>query len=256
MNLANDPQQALKKKIISLLDLTQLDTDLTTTQVIQLCQKAITPLGNVAAVCIPAHFIALAKQQLAATSILIATVANFPAGDKSLVELSAEIETIIAAGADEVDIVIPYHFYLENNAQQVMPYLTAAINACRGKIKVKVILETGCLTSSPMIARAALDAIAAGANFIKTSTGKVPVGATMAAAEIMLATIKQSKQPVGFKASGGVRTLAQAVEYMALAEKIIHPNWVNAEHFRFGASSLLDELVANGSIKTSIANHY
>lgn len=250
-------QQALKQKIISLLDLTHLETDLTAGQVIELCKRAVTPLGNVAAVCIPLPFVALAKQQLQATNILVATVANFPSGNQSLAAITAEIEAAITAQADEIDIVIPYHGYLTHDSKTVSNYLSHYVKTCKGRIRLKVILETGELKSQELILQASLAAIKSGVDFIKTSTGKTPVGATLAAAEIMLTAIKNTaKKPVGFKASGGIRTMQQAMQYLTLAETIMPPQWVRAEHFRFGASSLLTELLSDTPQADNLAGHY
>lgn len=254
----NDQQHSLKKRIVSLLDLTNLEDNLTADDIIALCQKAITPIGNVAAVCIPARFIALAKQHLSATGILIATVANFPTGKSSLARIATEIEFAIAAGADEIDIVIPFHFYFEHKAPQAAHYLAHFVAVCANRIKLKVILETGELQKPQLITQASLDAINAGADFIKTSTGKAAVGATLEAAEIMLTAIKQAntQKALGFKASGGIRSIEQAIDYIDLAEKIMHPGWVNAQNFRFGASSLLNELIDSGLAKDSRINNY
>ena len=256
MNPMHEQQQDIKKRIVSLLDLTNLEEDATADDIVKLCQKAITPIGNVAAVCIPAKFIALAKQHLSATGICIATVANFPTGTHPLPAIMEEIEFAIAAGADEIDIVIPFHLYLEDKAPQVAHHLANFVAACADRIRLKIILETGELQRPQLIAQASLDAITAGADFIKTSTGKVAVGATLEAAEIMLTAIKHAAKTVGFKASGGIRTVEQAIQYLKLAEKIMHPDWVSPQHFRFGASSLLNELIGNDlSTDSRIANY-
>lgn len=239
----------LKKQIISLIDLTNLDDNASVADISELCYKAVTPLGEVAAVCIPASFISLAKPLLAKTNVRIATVANFPQGNKPLDEILDEIHFAINAGANEIDIVLPYHCYPLGQREQAKAFLAEFVKQCKGKIGLKIILETGELKDAQLIQLASEDAIQAGADFIKTSTGKVPIGATIEAAEIMLNAIKNfaGKGSVGFKASGGIRSFEQAKQYVALAKKIIGDD-INSTIFRFGASGLLNELLAGQTI--------
>lgn len=260
MSLANLSETALKQKIVSLLDLTQLDANSEEQDIIKLCRQAITPLGHVAAICIPLAWVALAKQQLNGSPVLIATVANFPAGTCSIEQVEEQVKVAIRAGADEVDIVIPYHCYLQNKSPAAKKFMQHFGRFCAEKIRLKFILETGALMEPSLIQQASLDAINAGADFIKTSTGKAAIGATLEAAEIMLSAINQAalQKQVGFKASGGVRTIEQAKNYLLLAEKIMGSNWITPRHFRFGASGLLNELLAISTAEQipSLKNNY
>jgi deoxyribose-phosphate aldolase len=247
MSLVKEPAQlAQHSKIIGLLDLTQLEDNLSASDIIQLCKRGITPLGNVAAVCIPAKFVSCAKEQLQGTQIKVATVVNFPLGDQPLADIIADIATIIETGADEIDIVIPYKLYLAQQTLSAKPFLQAFRKACPAPIGLKLILETGELREPSLIQTASVDALEAGADFIKTSTGKTAVGATLAAAEIMLKAIKnvtKANDVQGFKASGGIKTVVQAQQYLQLASQIMGDSWVSPQTFRFGASSLLNDLL-------------
>lgn len=227
---------------IGLLDLTTLsDTD-TDDSVRALCAKAHGMHGSVAAVCLYPQFVKTAKAALAGTNIKVATVANFPTGKDNPSAVLVAIQTAIADGADEIDVVLPYESFVLGHLPHVSQFIEACKTQC-GDTTLKVILESGILPSEGIVAAASQLCIDAGANFLKTSTGKVPIGATLDAAEAMLNTIKQNKKPVGFKASGGIRTWDDAQKYLALAEKIMGKDWVTPKTFRFGASSLLGDLV-------------
>ncbi len=149
-------------------------------------------------------------------------------------------------GADEIDLVLPYRDYLEGNKATAITLIKSAKHACGNKC-LKVILETGELKDNTMIANASSDCLAAGADFLKTSTGKIATGATLEAAATMLQAIRAyqatNTRTIGFKASGGIRTVKGAIEYIALANLIMGSDWVKSQTFRIGASSLLDALL-------------
>jgi len=231
------------RRLLAVLDLTSLNDDDDKAGIERLCARAITPFGRVAAVCIRPRFVSLCKDRLADSGVRVATVANFPhgAGDPEAVLL--ETRQAIAAGADEVDLVFPYRSWLAGERDQARALVNACKQACGSDVKLKVILETGELVTPQHIAAASRDAIAAGADFLKTSTGKTGVGATLAAATVMLAAIKESGKTVGFKAAGGIRTLADALPYLELAEGIMGSGWTVPATFRIGASALLDDLL-------------
>ncbi len=231
-----------KETLVSLIDLTSLNESDTQESILALCDKATTPLGTVASVCIYPQFVAFAKQQLVNTTIKIATVANFPTGSAEINTVVTDIDKAIANGADEIDIVMPYHHYFTGSQHAVLMFLKQCRDVCVDKT-MKVILETGELKQVPLIKAASEDAINAGADFIKTSTGKTPTGATPKAANAMLTTIKQINPAVGFKASGGIRSYEQAKQYLTLTANIMGTDWINAQHVRFGASQLLDDLI-------------
>ncbi|MDE1461555.1 deoxyribose-phosphate aldolase [Spartinivicinus poritis] len=239
--LAQAAQQAL-----NLMDLTSLNDDDTEAKIIQLCHQAHSPAGNTAAVCVYPRFVPIAKKTLTSLNcenILIATVTNFPAGGDDVAIAEAETRAAVAYGADEVDVVFPYRALMAGNETIGAELVAACKQACGDKVKLKVIIESGELKDPALIEKASLISIQAGADFIKTSTGKVPVNATLDAAEIMLKAIKANGSQCGFKAAGGVRNAEQAAEYLSLARNLLGDDWVSAQHFRFGASSLLASLL-------------
>ena len=229
---------------LSLLDLTNLRDDCDAAAIETLCRRAQTPYGAAAAICIWPRFVAQARKLLGdGHPVRIATVVNFPSGDLSVAEVVEETRQAIADGADEIDLVIPYRRLIEGDEAATTEMVRAVREACPGAC-LKVIIETGELKNSALITRASELAIAAGADFIKTSTGKVPVNATLEAADIMLRAIRASKKRVGFKPAGGIATVSDADLYLRLAETIMGPDWIMPSTFRFGASGLLDDILA------------
>lgn len=245
MNLKQVAQQAL-----SLMDLTTLNDNDTDEKVIALCQQGDTVFGTPAAVCVYPRFVPIARKALKAQGteqVKIATVTNFPHGNDDIDIAVAETKAAVAYGADEVDVVFPYRELMAGNEQVGFELVKQCKAVCSGaNVTLKVIIETGELKTEALIRKASEISIQAGADFIKTSTGKVPVNATLEAARIMLETIRDLKaaKHVGFKAAGGVKTTEEAEQYLALATEILGNEWVNADHFRFGASSLLGNLLA------------
>ncbi len=229
---------------LSLLDLTNLKEDCTPEQIAALCQRAHTQYGNTAAICIWPRFVAQARAAFGnSRSVRIATVVNFPSGDLDVATVVAETERAIADGADEIDLVIPYRKFIAGDENAVSEMVAAVRKACVAPVLLKVIIETGELKDKALIRRASEIAIAEGADFIKTSTGKVAVNATLEAADIMLQAIRDSKKKVGFKPAGGIGTVADATLYLRLAETIMQPNWAMPSTFRFGASGILDDIM-------------
>jgi deoxyribose-phosphate aldolase len=244
---------------LSLLDLTNLKDDCTPAQIEALCARAQSPYGNTAAICIWPRFVAQARSILGTDhAVRIATVVNFPAGDMEVADVAAEAREAIADGADEIDLVIPYRALLAGNEQAVTDMVTAVKAECKGPVILKTILETGELKDVALIQRASELAIDAGSDFIKTSTGKVAVNATLEAADIMLRAIRASGRKVGFKPAGGIGSVADAALYLSLAETIMAPDWAMPSTFRFGASSLLDDILsvlAGGESKTASSGY-
>ena len=236
-----DPK-ALARRAIACLDLTNLNDDCSEAGVIDLCARAATPHGDTAAVCVWPRFVPLAKQNLAGSAIRIATVVNFPHGGEDTASVIAETAAAIAAGADEIDMVMAYRLVADRPAD-VEAQITEIRQAAHGRL-LKVIVETGELKDAALIRKAAEIAVAAGADFIKTSTGKVAVNATAQAARIMLSVIAGQHGQIGFKPAGGIRTLDDVALYFGLADEILGPDWATPETFRIGASSVLDALVA------------
>ncbi|MBK9969628.1 MAG: deoxyribose-phosphate aldolase [Acidimicrobiaceae bacterium] len=233
-------------RAIALLDLTELGDHATVDDVTALCTRAIGPHGKVAAVCVWPRHVAHAARQLAATGVRIATVVNFPSGND---DIDAVVELARAAqldGADEIDLVLPYRAFLAGDHARGAAMISAvrqAVAAGSGKT-LKVILETGELVDLAVIRAAAELAIRHGADFIKTSTGKTPVSATLGATQVMLQAIHDLDPAVGLKPSGGIRTLADAAAHLAQADTIMGPAWASPATFRFGASGLLTALEA------------
>jgi len=231
---------------IQLMDLTTLNDDDSEQKVIELCHKAVSPAGKTAAICIYPQFIAVAKQtlrQLKSTDVLIATVTNFPHGNSDVTTAVNETAQAVALGADEVDVVFPYKALLDGDREVGSQLIRACKKACGEQVILKVILETGELKDPALIKEASLIAIAAGADFIKTSTGKVAVNATLEAAQAMFEAIVETGGHCGFKAAGGVKNAADVAAYLEIAQSSLSSEWIGPENFRFGASSLLDNLL-------------
>jgi len=230
---------------LACLDLTSLNDADTEADVVELCARAHGPHGAAAAVCVWPRFAALARRELPA-GIAVAAVANFPDGSADIDRALRDTRAIVDAGAQEVDVVLPIARLQQGDARVVAELLQAVRAACPGLL-LKVILETGVLVDDALIARAAQLSLDAGADFLKTSTGKTPVSATPQAARVMLACIAADPRAagrVGFKASGGIRTVAEAAHYLGLCEQALGREALRPARFRLGASSLLHDIEA------------
>ncbi|MBY7667419.1 MULTISPECIES: deoxyribose-phosphate aldolase [Vibrio] len=239
--------KAAALRALKLMDLTTLNDDDTDAKVIALCHDAKTAVGNTAAICIYPRFIPIAKKTLreqGTPEIRIATVTNFPHGNDDIEIAIAETKAAVAYGADEVDVVFPYRALIAGNEQVGFDLVKQCKAAC-GDILLKVIIETGELKEEALIKKASQICIEAGADFIKTSTGKVPVNATPEYARMMLEVIRDMgvAKTVGFKPAGGVRTAQDAALYLAMADELLGADWADSMHYRFGASSLLTNLL-------------
>lgn len=229
--------------ILSLIDLTSLKGNETEEDITELCKKAAT--FHTAAVCVYPAFVGNCKRCLAENcGVKIASVVNFPGGNNTLTDTLAEISAVKTAGADEVDVVLPYQKWLHGDKSYAKSFVSFCKEACGDDIILKCILETGEIKESGLIYDATLDVIACGADFVKTSTGKTPVSATYQAAEYMIRAIRDSgRKGIGAKISGGIRTEQQALDYIKIASDIMDDDFIKPATFRFGASSLLDNLV-------------
>jgi deoxyribose-phosphate aldolase len=230
---------------VELMDLTSLNTSDTTKDIQALINSIRPALGTPAAVCVFSDFVDDAKIALAArelSHVKVATVTNFPTGDAPLSDVINETLIAIERGADEIDLVIPYKKLTAGDTQTALNYVSESKKACGTKAQLKVIIESGELKTEALIAQATELAIKGGADFVKTSTGKVAINATLESTKVMLTTIKNSGERVGFKAAGGVKTVADASEYLALARSIMSDDYLQATTFRFGASSLLSDV--------------
>lgn len=215
------------------VDLTNLDATSSVSQRMQLAQQALR--HHVAAVCVlPQHLIDLPPLQ----TIQRATVINFPSGMEPPERVMQTLEQAMLDGADEIDYVFPYPLYLEGHTQRACSWCREVVVAAHAKQKtVKVILETGQIPSLKQLRDLAHDVIACGADFLKTSTGKTPIGATLPATFALLLAMRESTQPCGLKVSGGIRSESQARALMQLTEHMLgFPQTPNT--FRFGCSSI------------------
>lgn len=236
------------QRALTLMDLTTLNDNDTEAKVIELVRSAKTEFGNTAAICIYPQFIPAAKKALieqGTPEIKIATVTNFPHGDDDVAQALAETEQAVKLGADEVDVVFPYRALMAGNQQVGFELVKACKLACGDKALLKVIIEVGELQSEELVKQASRIAIEAGADFIKTSTGKVAINATPEFAHMMLEVIDEFKETrlVGFKAAGGVKTAQDAKIYLDMADNMLGREFVTSQYYRFGASSLLNNLL-------------
>lgn len=237
----------LARRLLGLIDLTSLNPTDTEASVATLAASASTRAGKVAALCIWPRFISVARRSLSGTGVPIAVVTNFPAGSSDTASAAAETAAAVADAADEIDVVFPYRAMLAGDTATAVTLVRACRAACGPKTLLKVILETGQLGSAEHIRQAAELAIEGGAHFLKTSTGKTQPGATFPAAEAMLEVIASARArgvTVGFKASGGVSTMADAAAYLELYERRFGAGSATAATFRIGASSLLKPVLA------------
>ncbi|UBM62749.1 deoxyribose-phosphate aldolase [Candidatus Sulfidibacterium hydrothermale] len=242
----------LYKRILGLIDLTTLNGDDTTEKVTQLCQQAVgfenKELGTpkTAAVCVYPVFAQTVSKALHGTGIQTACVAGaFPSGQSPLNARILEVSYAVENGADEIDMVISRGRLLEGDTDYVLNEIKAHKEACAGK-HLKVILETGELKTPEMIRKACELAIEGGADFLKTSTGKITPAATHEAVLIMLDTIKEyyksEGKMLGIKPAGGISTPGEALNYYLLVQAVLGEKWLNNRYFRIGASRLAGNL--------------
>ena len=241
------------KLALNMIDLTTLEGKDTDGKVKQMCIKAmhvaddIPGLPTVAAVCVYPNHVKTAKQILKDSQVKIASVATaFPSGNSTLQIKLDDTKLAVDSGADEVDMVISSGEFLKGNYNFVFDEIAAIKNAC-GKARLKVILETGELSTLDNVRKASEIAIYAGADFIKTSTGKIQPAATMPVTLVMLETIKdyylKTNVMIGMKPAGGISTAKNALQYLVMLYETLGPKWMTNEWFRFGASSLANDIV-------------
>ena len=241
------------KMALSMVDLTTLEGMDTEGKVIQLCQKARRPhidypdLPTVAAVCVYPNLVHTAKKELRDTGIKVASVVtSFPSGMTTKEAKIEECKRAVGDGADEVDMVISRGRFLKGHYEFVYDEIAAVKDACEGA-HLKVISETGELQTLENIRKASDIAMHAGADFIKTSTGKVQPAATQPVTLVMLEAIRDyyysTGRMVGMKPAGGIRKSKQAIQYLVMAKETLGSAWLTPEYFRFGASSLVNDLL-------------
>jgi deoxyribose-phosphate aldolase len=239
---------------IRMMDLTTLEGADTPGKVAALSSKGIRPdpsdasIPSVAAICVYPNLVPQALARTAGTSVRVASVATaFPSGQSSLEVKLAEVREVVDAGAHEVDMVIDRGAFLSGRYAQVYDEIARVKEACGTRAHLKVILETGELGTYDNVRRASLIAIAAGADFIKTSTGKLPSSATLPVTLCMLETIRdvheETGRVVGMKAAGGIRQSKQAVQYLVQLNETLGPAWLTPDRYRLGASTLLNDVL-------------
>src|SRR5437870_1893095 len=238
---------------IRCMDLTTLEGSDTPGKVAALCSKAIRPdpsdanIPSVAAVCVYENLVPTAVARVEGTGVKVASVATaFPSGQSPLEAKLDEVRWVVEHGADEVDMVIDRGAFLAGRYAKVYDEIVRVKEACGGT-HLKVILETGELGTYDNVRRASLLAMAAGADFIKTSTGKLPSAATLPVALVMLDAIRdvhdETGRQVGMKPAGGIRQSKQAVQYLVQLHETLGPDWLTPDLYRLGASSLLNDVL-------------
>lgn len=232
------PSKEELQKILSLIDLTSLEGKDNQKSTEALCEKAIR--YQTASVCVYPTLVSAAKMVLKGSAVKVASVAGaFPSGQLPLILKLEEIKFAIEQGADEIDAVISRGKILERDYKFVAEEIAAYKKICTGII-LKVILETGELITHENITIASKIAIENGADFIKTSTGKITTGATSEAIHSMLNEIKRSGKLIGIKPSGGISTIHDAIHYIQLTKTTLGKDWIKPSHFRIGATRLAD----------------
>ena len=238
---------------IRTIDLTTLEGADTPGKVAALCSKAVRPdpvdpsIPSVAAVCVYPNLVPVAVERLRGSDVKVASVATaFPSGQAPLDVKLAEVRDVVEMGADEVDMVIDRGAFLSGRYAKVYDEIVR-VKEASGDAHLKVILETGELGTYDNVRRASLLAMAAGADFIKTSTGKLPSAATLPVALVMLEAIRdvyeETGRLVGMKPAGGIRNAKQAVQHLVLVHETLGPDWLTPDLYRLGASSLLNDVL-------------
>lgn len=249
---------------ISMVDLTTLEGADTPGKVRNLARKAMLPdpdnpdTPQPAAICVYPDMAAVAREELSGSGIKVAAVATaFPSGRSSLEVKLADTRLAVDSGADEVDMVIDRGAFLAGRYGLVFEQIQAIKAAC-GRARLKVILETGELATYDNVRRASWLSLLAGADFIKTSTGKVSPAATLPVTQVMLQAVKdwraQTGEQRGVKPAGGIRTSKDAIRHLVAVREVAGPEWLDPHYFRFGASSVLNDLIMQR--RTQLQGHY
>lgn len=249
---AENNTQEVYKKIYSCIDNTSLNTTDTREEIWNLTDKVNAfegsrpDMDNVAAICVYPNMVPVVKEALGADVKIACVSGGFPASQTFIEVKMAETALAIAAGADEIDIVLNIGAFFEENYEEVCEEIQEQKYACRDA-QLKVILETGALKTAEKIKKASILSLYSGADFLKTSTGKGYEGATLEAAYVMCKTIQEYEaktgQKAGFKASGGISTTEDAVKYYTIVKEVLGEEYANNQYFRIGASRLINNLL-------------
>lgn len=252
-SIKNDSKLQAIKLAVSMIDLTTLEGKDSKGKVHAMCRKAVKPMENedfiphVAAVCVYPSMIKYAKEIVEGSGVKVASVASsFPSGQSPLKIRLEEVKKAVSMGADEVDMVISRGEFLSGNYVYTFKEISEIKQACGGK-HLKVILETGELETFDNVRKASFIAMMAGADFVKTSTGKVQPAATLPVTLVMLEAIRdfysETGKIIGMKPAGGIRNTKEAIAYLVLVKETLGDMWLTPDLFRFGASSLLNDLL-------------
>jgi deoxyribose-phosphate aldolase len=251
---AENDTKEVYKQCLSQIDLTSLNGTDTHAEIISMTEKVndfkktFPHLPNVAAICVYPALVPVVKKHLTENIGIAAVSAGFPASQTFIEVKIAETAMSVLEGATEIDVVISIGKFLEGNYEEVYEELSEIKSSCR-EAHLKVILETGALVSASNIKKASILAMAAGADFIKTSTGKIPVAATLEATYVMCQAIKEwhakTGTKVSYKPAGGIVTTEDAVKHYTLVKEILGKEWLNNSSFRFGASRLANNLLSS-----------
>jgi len=246
--------KAVYKQCLNQIDLTSLNGTDTHAEIIAMVEKvngfkaAFPHLPNVGAICVYPALVPVVKEHLTENIGIAAVSAGFPASQTFIEVKVAETAMCVMEGATEIDVVISIGKFLEGNYEEVVEELSEIKDACRSA-HLKVILETGALVTASNIKKASILAMASGADFIKTSTGKIPVAATLEATYVMCHAIKEWYEKTGIKVSykpaGGIVTTEDAVKHYTIVKAILGDEWLNNSMFRFGASRLANNLLSS-----------
>lgn len=227
------------RRILSVVDLTRLERPDEPEAVDALAAKAVTEGGPVAAICVYPEWI----ERVLSAGVPVAAVANFPAGEDDPGLTAREAAGAVEQGAEEIDVVVPWRAHLAGDTAAVARTVRAVRAATGESVRIKAILETGSLGAAETIRDIAERALGASADFLKTSTGKVGAGASLEATETLLDVVRAAGHGA-VKASGGIRTATDATAYLELADRVMGPGWAAPQHFRIGASALVDDVLA------------
>jgi deoxyribose-phosphate aldolase len=251
---AENNHEEVWKQCLNQIDLTSLNGSDTDTKIIEMANKVnhfktnFPTLPNVAAICVYPAMVPVVKSHLTENIGIAAVAAGFPASQTFIEVKVAETAMAVLEGASEIDVVISIGKFLEGKYEEVYEELSEIKSSCRNA-HLKVILETGDLKTAENIKKASIIAMAAGADFIKTSTGKIPVSATLDATYVMCGAIKEwnrkNNAKVGYKPAGGISTTEDAVKHYTIVKEILGNEWLNNKLFRFGASRLANNLLSS-----------
>jgi deoxyribose-phosphate aldolase len=252
-SIKNESKKEVLHQILNMIDLTTLEGKDTPQKIIQMCRKAVNPHNNipnlppVAAVCVYPSMVKIAKEQLQNTSVKVASVSTaFPSGQAPISVKMDDTKFAVDQGADEIDMVISRGKFLSGEFNFVFDEIAQIKELC-GKSRLKVILETGEIGTLDQVRKASMLAMHAGADFIKTSTGKIQPAATMPVTYVMLQAIndffEETGKQIGMKPAGGISTSKAAIHYIVMLNEVLGPKWMTNKYFRFGASSLANDVL-------------